>query len=210
MIVNWSDIVAECGNYKQGFVATFLKYEGQPTDEKDNLGRTIKVTERSFAEHNGIPQQTFNAWVRADRDPSWVTTEAKEARSAASHANVAKNMAKKDPARLAEAIELAGSQAANAVYDELKLRRAGVDTSEANRKSAHAHAHKAAEPIRRAFSTAGLALCVQALKEANEYLQQAISDGAVTEDSIVGVSEAFDALSFTMAEARFATPSARP
>jgi len=61
--VKWSDIEAECGDYRDGFVQTFRKYEGQPTDEKDAQGRTVKVTVASFAKHAGIPKTTFQRWV---------------------------------------------------------------------------------------------------------------------------------------------------
>jgi hypothetical protein len=29
--IKWSEIEAECGDYRAGFVATFRKYEGKPT-----------------------------------------------------------------------------------------------------------------------------------------------------------------------------------
>jgi len=63
--ITWSQIEAECGDYRAGFVATFRKYEGQPTDEKDAQGRTVKVTAESFARHVGIPPTTFQGWVKA-------------------------------------------------------------------------------------------------------------------------------------------------
>jgi len=47
--IRWSDIEAECGDYRSGFIAVFKKYEGQSTDERDAQGRTVKVTAASFA-----------------------------------------------------------------------------------------------------------------------------------------------------------------
>lgn len=61
--IRWVDIEAECGDFRAGFVATFKKYEGQPTDEKDKAGRRVKVQVASFARHVGIPERTFRDWV---------------------------------------------------------------------------------------------------------------------------------------------------
>jgi hypothetical protein len=67
MKVKWSEIEAECGDYRAGFIATFRKYEGKPTDEKDGQGRTVKVTGSSFARHMGIPVSTFQDWVNDEQ-----------------------------------------------------------------------------------------------------------------------------------------------
>lgn len=64
-IITWSQIEVECGNYRDGFVVTFRKYEGQDTDERDGSNRIIKVTIKSFARHAGIPETTFRVWVGA-------------------------------------------------------------------------------------------------------------------------------------------------
>lgn len=61
--VTWSQIESECGNFREGFVATFRKYEGQDTDERDASNRVVKVTMKSFARHVGIPDSTFHDWV---------------------------------------------------------------------------------------------------------------------------------------------------
>lgn len=66
MLVRWSEIEAECGDFRTGFVSTFRKYEGQPTDEKDGQGRTVKVTASSFARHMGIADRTFRDWKKQD------------------------------------------------------------------------------------------------------------------------------------------------
>jgi hypothetical protein len=67
--ISWSQIEAECGDYREGFVTTYRRYQGQPTDEKDAQGRTVKVTAASFARHVGIAEPTFRQWVRAS-DPT--------------------------------------------------------------------------------------------------------------------------------------------
>src|SRR5215468_329227 len=126
-MVAWCDIIAECGNYKTGFVATFRRYEGEPTDERDARGRVVKVTRTSFAEHMGIPVNTFHRWVQYVTVTESVSQEARQARTAVSHANVVKNMAKNDPRAFADAVLSAGTSASDQAFHELKLRRAGVD-----------------------------------------------------------------------------------
>jgi hypothetical protein len=61
--IKWSEIEAECGDYRAGFVSVFRKYEGQETDEKDRYDRPVKVTIASFARHMGIKEGTFRDWV---------------------------------------------------------------------------------------------------------------------------------------------------
>jgi transposase-like protein len=63
-MIRWSEIEAECGGFRDGFVGTFRKYEGQDTDEKDARGRTVTVTMHSFARHMGIDKETFRRWAR--------------------------------------------------------------------------------------------------------------------------------------------------
>jgi len=65
--IKWSQIEAECGDYREGFVATFRKYEGQQTDEVDGAGRRVKVTASSFARHVGIDPSTFRRWMGVAR-----------------------------------------------------------------------------------------------------------------------------------------------
>lgn len=67
-VVQWNQIVGECGDYREGFVRTFRRYEGRATDEGDGQGRVVKVTMASFARHTGIPEQTFRRWIKNDLD----------------------------------------------------------------------------------------------------------------------------------------------
>jgi ParB-like chromosome segregation protein Spo0J len=64
-ILNWQALDEEISatGARDGLVAVFREYEGQETDEKDDQGRTVKVTARSFAEHMGIPYETFRGWI---------------------------------------------------------------------------------------------------------------------------------------------------
>lgn len=74
MTILWSQIEAECGDFREGFVATFRKYEGQPTDEIDGRNARVKVTVASFARHAGINVRTFLRWTKDDVS-SWTTDE---------------------------------------------------------------------------------------------------------------------------------------
>jgi hypothetical protein len=67
--ITWSQIESECGNFRDGFVATFRKYEGQDTDERDGQNRAVKVTMASFARHVAIPETTFKQWVWGGKSP---------------------------------------------------------------------------------------------------------------------------------------------
>jgi hypothetical protein len=140
-IINWADIVAECGNYKAAFVATFHKYEGMPTDERDGRG-AVRVTRQSFADHMGIPERTFRRWVR-EADGSAESAELRAIEGKAGTLRSAKNMAKKDPGALVDAIEAAGPTAVDQVFYDLKLRRAGQGPLPKKPTKADAKAKKA-------------------------------------------------------------------
>jgi hypothetical protein len=60
--VKWATIERRVGRFREGFVATFRKYEGCLTDELDARGR-VYVTQASFARHFGIAKATFNDWL---------------------------------------------------------------------------------------------------------------------------------------------------
>jgi len=202
-MVAWCDIIAECGNYKTGFVATFRRYEGEPTDERDARGRVVKVTRTSFAEHMGIPVNTFHRWVQYVTVTESVSQEARQARTAVSHANVVKNMAKNDPRAFADAVLSAGTSASDQAFHELKLRRAGVDTSRANKKAAEAGAHAIAEPFRKLVASTNVTLCIAALKDATESLEKALTEDVITGEVMAEVEAALEAFQFVLTEARF-------
>jgi hypothetical protein len=60
-ILNWQSLDEEISASRDGLVAVYREYEGQETDETDNQGHP--VTARSFAEHMGIPYETFRGWI---------------------------------------------------------------------------------------------------------------------------------------------------
>lgn len=201
-VIRWSEITAQCGNYKAGFVAVFREHEGKETDERDGQGRPMKVSQRSFAEHMGIPLVTFQRWLRAASDPQWVTPDAKEARTAASHAAVAKNLARKDPVNLVSAIEDAGPAAMDNVYHELKLRRAGIPPStKANRKAAEARASAFTEGIRRLFQD-DCSSVPAVIDELTEELETAVASEKVTMQTLEAIITAANRLVTTATAAK--------
>jgi transposase-like protein len=204
-IVSWAEIDGKCGSYKENFVAVYREYQGRLTDEIGEDGRRVKVTQKSFARHLGIGETTFSEWIRRF-DGAAARTFPDRDKHSTRETRAAKTLAKEDPHALAKAIEEAGPQAMDNVYDELKLRRAGVDTSEAARKAAVARTHRDLEPVRRSMATSGLALAVQAIKDATEHLREAISADAVTSESMAEVTSAYDELTVTIMEANMRVP----
>jgi hypothetical protein len=197
-VISWSAIDLECGNYKDGFVAVFRKYESMPTDQKDASGRTIKVTVTSFTRHFGLDANAFRRWVRdgaaAPRPPHVQERQIRD---------TARSVVRRRPDAVVDAIMEAPTSRQDEIYHELKLRRAGVDTSEANRKASVAKAHQQVEPIRRALASTELPLCIGALQEAKEHLQNMITQGALDDDAMAKITAAHEAFAFTLAEARF-------
>lgn len=194
--VQWSQIEAECDGYREGFVAIFRKYEGLPTDEKDAQGRIVKVTATSFARHLGIEESTFRRWTRTGIEK--IQDRAKQDRSRTRHT------VRTTPApELVDAIEELPDDKQDEIYHELKLRRATEDRSPANRKAAEAAAHNVVEPIRRAIASTHVALCVQALNEAADELNEALEEGALTPDGLEAIDKAHDLYVMKRHEAEF-------
>jgi len=161
-------------------------------------GETVKLPTTPW------PPQAANLGSRTSTDPEKAVEQVIARHGAAAERIVVKRMARKDPASVAAAIMDAGTGASDQAFHELKLRRAGVDTSKANQKAANAFAHAQTEPIRRAVASTYVALCVQALKEATEDLQKAQEDGTLNNEAMAQISEAHEAFQFALTEARFA------
>jgi hypothetical protein len=117
--IAWADIIAETGNYRDGFVAIFRKYEGLPTDEKDAVGRAIKVTVNSFAGHLGIAERTFARWVKGSS-----ATRANHPRSANDLGRDVKRAAVAAPSAVVDGIMAAPQETQDAILNELLDRRA--------------------------------------------------------------------------------------
>ena len=180
--INWADIMAECGNYRDGFVAIFKRYEGQLTDEKDSQNRTIKVTAKSFAEHVGVDPRTFQRWVKKSEMERRAV--APPPRSKNDLTRDVQRAARHEPDAVVDGILAAPESTQEAIFDELKLRRAGVDTSKANRKAAHANAHQAAQPHISAIARTQIVLCISALHDAADCLRQAKAEGVIDEEAL--------------------------
>lgn len=136
--IMWSQIEAECGDYRAGFVATFRKYEGLPTDEKDAQGRTVKVTVASFARHVGIAEGTFAEWVkpraRPDRD------------HAGAARRFARNLSTEDKAKLAAEL-LEDPEVVDQPEARRSVARAAIDAQ--HREQERTERKRAADPTGR-------------------------------------------------------------
>ena len=186
--------------HRDGFVAVFRQYEGMPTDERTLQGRVVKVTITSFAEHIGIPTETFRRWVKAVA--SAVTTP--QPRSTDALGRDVKRAATAAPSSVVSGIMAAPAAVQDEIFHELKLRRAGIDTSPAARKASNAHAHEAVAPFRSAIAAGHVTLCVQALRDALDSLNEAAEAGVLNDETMGEIVAAFEEFSFGLAQARFA------
>lgn len=196
-IIPWSQIEAECDGYRAGFVATFRKYEGQPTDKTDAVGRPIKVTARSFALHAGIVPSTFRRWL------TMAERAAPPSRSKNDLTRDVLRAARAKPEAVIEGIMRAPQATQDEIFGELKLRRAGEDRTPAARKAAEAGAHEAMGPVRRAIASTHIELCIQALNEAREALAEADAEDAVTPEALARIDRAHDAFVLARHEVGF-------
>jgi hypothetical protein len=204
--ISWSLIEAECGNFRDGFVATFRKYEGAPTDEKDAQGRTIKVTAKSFAEHMGVAPRTFQTWVKnAAMAPQPITTTRERRREDARRA------IRHDPDAVIDAIMEAPEQTQDRIFHEVKLRRAGEDRSPASRKAAAAHTDDMLEPATKALGkmASGVIGMAETIEEVADDLDKAILDGYNLDDVLPRLREATDRLMLAIERATMMSEARR-
>jgi hypothetical protein len=162
----------------------------------------------SFARHiNTLPPDQRDTFVEAMTDD--LSVDAVDAivertvTKAPVTAKAIKNMARKDPRALADAVLSAGPGASDQAFHELKLRRAGVDTSTANKKAANAWAHQQAEPILQALANVDVELCIAALNDATQHLQTALSAGALNRENSDRINAAHETFRFALTEALF-------
>ena len=191
-VVKWADIIAECGTYKAGFVATFQKYEGMPTDAVVR-GKVVMVTQKSFADRNGIDRATFMRWVKTATDAVYASKDAKQQRTAASHHRVAVNLARKSPHEIADAIEEAGPKALDAVIGQLQQRQVGVKKqpmTTADRKAREAQIDRATDGIKVASLDMTVTTMAAMLDEMHDDLTSAISKGIVKSKALEAIEKA--------------------
>jgi hypothetical protein len=171
-MIKWSDIETECGDYRAGFVATFRKYEAQPTDEKDAQGRPVKVTMASFARHMGVSQRTFYDWVRnaVHTPPAYSkTADGIDERKA-------KSLVRNKPQMIVEAVSELPEESQREIVRQLhqkQLERAGADFSEKGRKERGARTAEHFDPLRRSLNAMKV---VATLEKAAEELRHLPAD----------------------------------
>jgi hypothetical protein len=208
--ISWSTIEAECGGYRAGFVATFEKYKGLPTDERDNSNRVVKVTVASFARHAGIPHKTFERWVKVVADRATTSrSDETEAITARAVKHSAKRAVRDDPPAVVEAIMAAPERTQDAIFDELKLRRAGIDRSTPARKAAKAQVSEVTEQVEKARVPLAVELCILGLTDAAEQLQEALEARALTPEMLARIDEAHARYVTTRHEADFAVEASK-
>jgi hypothetical protein len=139
----------ECGDYRAGFVATFRKYEGQLTDEKDAQGRTVKVTVASFARHLGVNPETFRLWIKR-QDPSTLVPAPRNRRL-----EFVRQTARTDPQTLVDAVMELPEERAKDIAHQIhrrQLERAGADFTEQGRKERQARTSEHFDPLHRSLN----------------------------------------------------------
>ncbi len=114
-------------------------------------------------------------------------------------------VARQEPDAVVEGIMDAPESVQDRIFGELKMRRAGVDTSPANRKAADAAVDESyGQPIRRALQVMQLPMVVDALREARETLAQIRAKGGLTPEMLEPIAAEHEAFALELAEARFA------
>jgi len=207
-VVVWKDIVAECGGYREGFVAVFRKYEGQPTDEKDAQNHVVKVTAASFARHMGIPTNTFRTWVKKSVNAAAGVTERergdREERGARAVLRDApleqvEQIISTLPAERQRAIGAAAGHAYLGARQEHEEREGRL--TPAQRKEREAQKREGREAMAKAMGGWNVASIVNSIDHATVLLQEMVEDHAVTENAITHIEKATDGL---LAELRVA------
>jgi hypothetical protein len=147
--IKWSQIEAECGDFREGFVATFRKYEGQPTDEIDARGGRVTVTMSSFARHVGIAKTTFNEW--ANETARVVTPDERAKKDAVRARTEVRRLPSEEKARLTREL-LADPEVADRAFNTPEARQHGstaaVAAGNTARAMARRHEHDEAESSR--------------------------------------------------------------
>jgi leucyl aminopeptidase len=199
-MISWNEIEAECGNYREGFVAVFRKYEGEPTDEKDAANRTVKVTRSSFARHMKIPESTFHEWVRTaaggvlTRNRGEGTRDSRGARAVLRDAPLeqVERIISELPADRQRAIGAAAGQAylqARQRHEDEEARMTPAQRRE--REATTAETGRSARSMAAGFATLGI---VGHIEQATEELRELNADHSVTEEMARQIDQATNEL----------------
>jgi hypothetical protein len=198
-VIRWAEIEAEVGNYREGFVTTFRKYEGQATDEKDAQGRTVKVTVSSFARHMKIPVPTFRAWTKRATSTPVVPPE----RRLRIDSNTTRKILQEAPLEQVEQI-IAGlpksrqqAIAAAAGNEYMKERQRQQEKERAltprQREERERATTAITHPVKQAAAGFAALGIVGHLEQATEELQELLSDSSLTPRVLRQIEKASDA-----------------
>lgn len=165
-MITWDAITAECDGYRAGFVAVFRKYEGEPTDERDAQGRTVKVTLSSFAEHVGIPRQTFDRWVKnAKRSVTSSQRDRMEGR-------LGRRVAKNPNVAVEDKVGMLGDLMSDPKVLRAYREQQAPTVSEADAKAAAAFAKAVTDPIARSASKLQVPMWLDQLRTMRDVLDE--------------------------------------
>lgn len=195
--IRWADIEAECGGYRAGFVAVFRKYEGRPTDKKDGQGRTVKVTQRSFAEHFGISSSSFARWVR-QTSHAGTPGDYREGKPGKTRTGqIARQAVKSDKVAIEDKVgmldDLLSDKTVTREWREARAKRHGIDTSKAGRKARDARGAAATADLRKAMGALSAFGLVCTIEAAADMLEELTAEGIAAGD-MRKIRAAFDRL----------------
>jgi transposase-like protein len=166
--ITWSEIEAEAQGFRQGLVALFRKYEGQPTDEKDGNGRTVRVTAAAFARHLGIEDSTFRRWVKAQDRHAGDGGRSAISRTQSQLTHDVRRAARQAPQAIVEAVSELPAETQHEIVRELhrkQLERAGADFSESGRKGRQARTAEHFEPLHQSLNVMQIVPLAEKLAE---------------------------------------------
>lgn len=208
--IRWADIEAECGGYREGFVAIFRKYEGQATDERTAQGHVVKVTRTSFADHMGINPSTFHRWVKAT-DLGVPARSDSEARGRDLRMEEAQRVARHHPEKLVEAIAELPEEHQNEIVRAVRMRQVNpeADHSPAHRKAVEAAVHEQFDPAIRKLGEMVAAGIADLLAEAADELEEAVEKGIDLSDQLPAIAEQVDRLALTVARLQYLAEAQR-
>jgi hypothetical protein len=178
-LIRWSEIESEAQGFRQGLVALFRKYEGQPTDEKDAYGRTVKVTPASFARHMGVEPSTFRRWVKKASTVLAISTEESKQKTKEIEQWHLRSAARKNPQALVEAISDLPEEHQRDIVRQVhrkQLERAGADFSESGRKAREARTSEHFEPLRQSLNAIKVIATLERAAEELRNLPPDLSD----------------------------------
>lgn len=210
--ITWAEIEAEADDlgFRERLVALYRKHEGKATDEKDGQGRTVKVTQRSFAIHMGIGEDSFRRWVKqiqhgAGSAPDSTNQLLQRARYVAKRApdQLVEAISELDPEAAADLIENAlhatgHKYLAEELRDQEFNRKLPPlrDVNEADRKAIRAANREALEPLNNALESLKHVFLADQIDEITDEIRK----GHFTEEERSAIQAATDRLVLALME----------